>query len=428
MSLLLIGLNHRTAPVEIREQLAFSREGVGTALMLFKNQFPASEAAILSTCNRVEMLVASEGPRPNAQDVVSFFAQAHDLPVANFRRHLYEFTDEQAIRHLFRVAGGLDSMVLGEYQIVNQLKQAYALASEQGATGRTLNRLFHHAFAVSKRIRSETQIGEGRLSVPSVAVDVAHGVFNDFSDKHTLVIGAGEMAQLVCQYLREAKAQRFTITSRTLNNAKALAEACQGEAVPFDQLDEQLALADIVISATSCPKPILTAERVRAAQKRRKARSLFIIDLAVPRNVEAQVEQLQQVVVYDIDTLGRLAADNHQHRLGQLESCEKILDEEIEAFEKWVGESHATPLIVQMYKDARAMRDAELERFFRQCPDLTEAQRKAVTQLSERIISKFMHPCASTLKQHSRSSPLTALADAFHALTDRGFGKPEAAE
>src|SRR5580765_7240414 len=234
MSILLIGLNHRTAPVEIREQLAFSRDGVATALLLFRNRFPGSEAAILSTCNRVEMLVASDGDKPTAGEVLSFIAQARDLPVASFKPYLYELKDEQACRHFFRVASGLDSMVLGESQIVNQVKQAYAAASEQGTTGRTLNRMFHHAFEVSKRVRTETKIGLGKVSIPSVAVDVASSIFDDFSSKQVLVIGAGEMAQLVCEHLREAKASRFVVTTRTLNNAKALAEACQGQAVPFD--------------------------------------------------------------------------------------------------------------------------------------------------------------------------------------------------
>src|SRR3982751_1866545 len=203
--ILLIGLNHRTAPVEIREQLAFSRDGVATALMLFRNQFPRTEAAILSTCNRVEILVASDDEQsPRIEEVLTFIAQARDLPVNDFKTYLYTLSGEQACRHFFRVASGLDSMVLGENQIVNQVKQAYAAASEQGTTGRVLNRLFHHAFEVSKRVRCETRIGEGKVSVPSVAVDVARRIFEDFSKKQTLVIGAGEMAQLTCQYLRES--------------------------------------------------------------------------------------------------------------------------------------------------------------------------------------------------------------------------------
>jgi glutamyl-tRNA reductase len=418
VSILLIGLNHRTAPVEIREQLAFSRDGVATALMLLRNQFPGAEASILSTCNRVEILVATDQERPTAQDVISFIAQARDLPAASFKHYLYQFSDEQAIRHLFRVAAGLDSMVLGESQIVSQLKQAYAQASEQGTTGRVLNRLFHHAFEVGKRIRTDTDIAEGKLSVPSVAVDVARRIFADFSNKQTLVVGAGEMAQLVCQYLRDADCRKFTVTTRTLNNARALAEACDGNYVPFDQLDEQLAHADIVVTATACPLPILTLERVREIQKHRRGRHLFILDLAVPRNVSPEVATLEQVYVYDIDAIGRIVNENREHRTGQLAVCEKILDEEVAAFEHWIGQAKINPIIAQMFMDATKVRDAEVRRMFNRCPDLTHEQREEVMQLVDRLVGKFMHPCVVSVRQHHNGQTWKTLAGALHAASD----------
>jgi glutamyl-tRNA reductase len=412
MSILLVGLNHRTAPVEIREQLAFSRDGAATALMLFRNQFPKAEAAIVSTCNRVEILVASDGDSPTVQDVVAFIAQARDLAVNEFKTYLYQLSGEQACRHFFRVASGLDSMVLGENQIVSQIKNAYTQASEQGTTGRVLNRLFHHAFEVSKRVRTDTQIGAGKLSIPSVAVDVARKIFDDFSTKETLVVGAGEMAQLVCTYLREAKASRFVVTTRTLTNAKSLADACQGEAVSWDKLDEQLIHADIVITATACPMPIITAERIRQAQKHRRGRLLFLIDLAVPRNVDAECGKLDQVYVIDVDELGRMVAENQKLRNGQLEICEKILDEEVAAFEEWLDSTKLNPLIEQMFRDARDLRDAELQRLFRKCPDLTDDQKKSVEQLVDRLVGKFMHPCVSTLRRNTSGS--ATFAGALH--------------
>lgn len=412
MSILLVGLNHRTAPVEIREQIAFSRDGAATALLLFRNQFPKAEAAIISTCNRVEILIAADGEVPSLADVVSFIAQSRDLPVNDFRTYLYQLSGEQACRHFFRVASGLDSMVLGENQIVSQIKNAYTQASEQGTTGRVLNRLFHHAFEVSKRVRTDTQIGAGKLSISSVAVDVAKRIFDDFSTKQTLVVGAGEMAQLVCQYLREADAKRFVVTTRTLQNARALAEACQGEAVPYDQLDEQLIHADIVITATACPMPFITAERIREAQKHRRGRLLFLIDLAVPRNVDPSCGKLDQVYVIDVDELGRMVAENQKLRNGQLEICERILDEEVAAFEQWLDSTRLNPLIEQMFKDARDLRDMELQRLYRKCPDLDDDQRKAVEQLVDRLVGKFMHPCVSTLRRHSAGS--TILAGALH--------------
>jgi glutamyl-tRNA reductase len=417
MSILLVGLNHRTAPVEIREQIAFSREGAATALMMFRNRFPKTEAAIISTCNRVEILIAADGDVPSLNDVVAFIAQSRDLPVNQFKTYLYQLSGEQACRHFFRVASGLDSMVLGENQIVNQIKNAYALASEQGTTGRVLNRLFHHAFEVSKRVRTDTQIGAGKVSMPSVAVDVAGKIFDDFSTKQTLVVGAGEMAQLVCQYLREANAKKFVVTTRTLTNAKALADACEGEAVPWSQLDEQLRHADIIITATACPMPFITAERIKEAQKHRRGRLLFLIDLAVPRNVAPECGKVDQVYVIDVDELGRMVAESQKMRNGQLEICERILDEEVAAFEKWLDSIKLNPLIEQMFKDARDLRDAELQRLFNKCPDLSPEQRSAVEQVVDRLVGKFMHPCVSTLRRHAEGSFI--IADVLHESARR---------
>jgi glutamyl-tRNA reductase len=412
VNILLIGLNHRTAPVEVREQIAFSREGVATALLLFRNQFPQSEAAILSTCNRVEMLIATDGDKPTAQDVLSFIAQSRDLPVASFKPYLYQLADEQACRHFFRVASGLDSMVLGETQIVSQVKQAFAAASEQGTTGRTLNRMFHHAFEVSKRVRTETRIGIGRVSIPSVAVDVASRIFEDFSNKQTLVIGAGEMAQLVCEHLRDANAKRFVITARTLKNGKALADACDGTAVPFDQLDARLAEADIVIAATACPMPFITVERVREAQAKRNGRLLFIIDLAVPRNVDPAVAKVNQTYLYDVDALGRMVAENQQQRTAQLEQCEHILDEEVTEFGEWVDQTKLNPLIEKLYRDAHEASEAELARLIRRCPELDDEQRDEIEQLINRLVGKFLHPCVAALRKQHQSGATPAPAPA----------------
>ncbi len=417
MSILLIGLNHRTAPVEVREQIAFSREGSATALLLFRNHFPKAEAAIISTCNRVEILVASDGDSPSAADLISFIAQSRDLPVNAFKSYLYQLSGEQACRHFFRVASGLDSMVLGENQIVSQIKATFAQASEQGTTGRTLNRMFHHAFEVSKRVRSETQIGAGKLSMPSVAVDTARRIFDDFSTKRTLVVGAGEMSQLVCQHLRDANAQEFVVTTRNLTNAKSLADAFQAEAVPYDQLDNQLVHADIVITATACPMPIITPQRIKEAQKHRRGRLLFLIDLAVPRNVDPDCAKLDQVYVIDVDELGRMVAENQKLRIGQLECCERILDEEVAAFEQWLDSTKLNPLIEQMFRDARDLRDMELQRLFRKCPDLTNDQKQAVEQVVDRLVGKFMHPCVSTLRRHSSNS--ATLVGALHSAVTR---------
>lgn len=419
MSIVLVGLNHRTAPVEIREQLAFSRDGVSTALMFFRKQFPGSEAAIISTCNRVEMLVAADGDRPSVPDIISFLAEARDLPAAQFKRYLYQFCDEQACRHFFRVVSGLDSMVLGECQIVNQIKQAYSLACEQGTTGRVLNRLFHHAFEAGKRARTGTAIAEGKLSVPSVAVDVAASIFSDFTDKQTLVVGAGEVARLVCEHLASSlQTRRFVVMSRTLSNSRALAEACHAVAAPFEQLEEQLAAADIVLMAMGCAQPVLTLQRMREIQKRRQNRLIYIVDLAVPRNADPEIARLEGVYLYNIDDLGRIVTENQNHRAAALEQCEQILDEEVTAFIQWLNDVRLNPIIAQMYRDAKSVRDVELDRLLRKCPDLSDSQKQAIVQGIDRLVGKFMHPCVFSLRQ-SPNPAMLALADALHAANPR---------
>jgi len=408
MSIMLLGLSHRTAPVEVREQLAFTAEGAATALMLFQQRHPQIESLLLSTCNRMEVLLASNTEPVRAEPLIEFLAQARDLPVEHFRRYLYQYTDEQAIRHLFRVTSGLDSMVVGEYQIVSQVKQAYSIASEQGTTGRLLNRLMHHALRASARVRTETAIGRRKVSVPSVAVDIGRSIFKDFADKRILVIGAGEMARLVCQHLQEVEARRFVVISRTLNNARALAAACKGQALPYDQIDAQLDQADIVVTAVRCPAPILSAARVAAAQRRRRGRAQFILDLAVPRNVEPAVGNLGQVYLYDIDTLGEIVAANKHARIDEMARCEVILDEELNRFERWLAEGRSGPTIARMYADAQQLRALEMQALLGACPDLTGAQRQAVERTVDRVIAKLLHPCAAAVRGHTACDAASA--------------------
>ena len=258
-------------------------------------------------------------------------------------------------------------------------------------------------------------MADGKLSVASVAVDVARRIFSDFTDKKILIIGAGDTARLVCTHLMEdAQVKDFTVTSRTLANAKALAEVCNGVAVPFDQLDELLVKADIVITAMTCPQVVLTQQRMRQVQKLRRGRLMFLIDLAVPRNIASDVAEVSQVYVHDIDALGRVVAENQKIREQALAQCEKILDNEVEQFEKWLGEAALGPLIAQAYSDARKLRDAELQRLMSKCPELTADQQKAVTQLVDRLVGKFMHPCTVGLRHTSGQPP--ALVEALHTF------------
>ena len=412
MSIHVLGLNHRTAPVELREQLAFSREGAAGALLLFKQQFPESEAAILSTCNRVELLVSSDELDEN--QLATCLSRARNVPVASFCRHIYSISGNAAIRHIFRVISGLDSMVLGEYQIVNQLKTAYQQAHEQGTAGTVLHRLFHHAFGVSKRVRTETSLGDGKTSISSIAVDVIRNVCPDFAGRRILIAGAGEMAQLTSQHLRAAKARQLVITTRTLQNARTLAQACGGEAVPFSDLDEELVDADIVITATSCPTVILSTSRVERAARQRAGRELVLVDLAVPRNVDADVAHIPGVRLFDVDTLGEIVNGIRQKRAEAVESGEAIVEAEVEAFEKWMATSRVGPLIEQMYADVRTLAEIEVRATLKKCPDLSAGQREAIEQLADRLVAKLMHPCVRAVRETQAAEPAMMLVEAFH--------------
>jgi glutamyl-tRNA reductase len=400
---LVVGLNHRTAPVKAREQLAFSREGVSTALMLFKSQFPDCEAAILSTCNRVEIIASGDPSKISLKQLLAFLSQARRVAVESFEPYLYQYQGRAALRHVFRVIGGLDSMVLGEYQIVNQLKQAYQLAHERNTAGPILHRLFHHAFGVSKRMRTETGIADGKLSVPSVAVDIIRKHLPDYRSKRILIVGAGEMAQLAVQYLTKAEATNFAIVTRTHANGQALADVCKGEAHPFTALDEQLARADVVITATACPIPFLNTPRIQAAQIARGAKPLLLIDLAVPRNIDPAAANIPGVSLSDVDALGFISQTNHADREAQVELCDQIVDEEVKAFQKWVAESRVGPLIERMYRDVREVADIEVRAFLRQCRDLKPEQQQQVNALVDRLVNKLMHPCVTTVRQQSAS-------------------------
>lgn len=411
MRVIVVGLNHRTAPVKAREQLAFSREGVSTALLLFKSQFPDCEAAILSTCNRVEIIASGDPKNISLSRIVAFISQARRIPIENFEPYLYHHQGRAALRHLFRVIGGLDSMVIGEYQIVNQLKQAYQLAHERNMAGPILHRLFHHAFGVSKRMRTETGIADGKLSVPSVAVDILRRQLPDYRTRRILIVGAGEMAQLAVQYLTKAEARHFAIVTRTHANGQALADVCKGEAFPFTDLDHQLTRADVVITATACPIPFLNPVRVQSAQIARGAKPLLLIDLAVPRNIDPAVANLPGISLFDVDALGGLAQRNHDGRAAQVTLCEQIVDEEVNAFQKWVAESRVGPLIQRMYRDVREVAAIELRAFLRQCPDLNADQQHQVNALVDRLVNKLMHPCITTVRQQSASGFDTEVFD-----------------
>jgi len=327
MQLLLIGVNHRTAPIELRERLDFSVRGVASALVALAGRPSSSEAAVLSTCNRVEIYVACEDTERARRDLEVFISEFHGVPASEVAPHLYSQVGIHAARHLFRVAAGLDSLVVGEPQILGQVKDAYSLAAEHHCTGPLLSKLFHAAFAAAKRVRSETALSEGGVSIGYAAVALARKIFGDLKGRTVLVVGAGEMGKLTAQHMRAQGIHRMLITSRTAAHAAALAETMNAMAMPWEELGTALVESDIVITATGSAVPILSRASLEQTIRTRRHRPLFIIDIAVPRDVEPAVGDLEQVFLYNIDDLQEVVRENLTRRTAEAGRAEVLLAE-----------------------------------------------------------------------------------------------------
>lgn len=358
MTLLAFGINHKTAPVDIREKVAFSPEKVAEALRDLVSHAPVSEAVILSTCNRTEVYCGLEYP---ANDTVAeWFGQYHHLAPDSFKPYLYAHTDGAAVQHILRVASGLDSLVLGEPQILGQIKEAYTTAYASGAIGSQLNRLFQHTFAVAKQVRTDTAIGASPVSVAFAAVSLAKQIFSHLEEHTVLLIGAGETIELVARHLQENKVSKIIVANRTVERATELARTFNGTAIALGDIPEQLVQADIIISSTASPLPILGKGAVESALKQRKHRPLFMVDLAVPRDIEAEVAQLRDVYLYTVDDLHEVIEENRKSRQEAALQAEEIIATQVEHFMSWLRSLDAVDAIRTYRERAEHMRDAVL--------------------------------------------------------------------
>ncbi|MCC7351258.1 MAG: glutamyl-tRNA reductase [Phycisphaerales bacterium] len=397
--LLLMGLNHATAPLEVREKLAFSTTQRRCALRGLRERFPGAEAVILSTCNRVELYVSRpthELPRP--EQMVDFLGRFHQLHPDQFSPHLYHKANVEAVAHLFSVASSLDSMILGETQILGQVREAYDLARSEQSAGLVLHPLFQRALAVGKQVMTQTTIAEGQLSVASVAVDYARRIFDQFSDKTILSVGAGKMATLVLRHFAQLSPGRLLVCNRDHRKAEELARRFQGTPAAFEHLSQHLVAADVVVCATGSSEPIITAELFEPLRKLRRYRPIFMIDIAMPRDIDPRVGELEHVYLYNIDDLQQVVRQNQSQRNGSLEAARRIVEMEVNSFGQWHRAREMGPMIEQLYARHHRMAQDELRRTLNKMPELTDDQVAHFEDLARRVVNKLLHDPVQRLR------------------------------
>lgn len=419
MKLLLVGCSHHNASVATRERLAFTPQQAASALESWRAAFPQTEAVLLSTCNRVELYTAAEqnAESPSHQQIVEFLANCRGLNPYEVFNDLFEQSGEGVVRHLFTVAASLDSMVLGEAQILSQVKQAYSLAQEHQSAGPLTHDVFQSALRVAKRVASETALHEKRVSIPSVAVgDFAREIFDHFDDKQVLVIGAGEMADETLTYLRAEGVRRIVIVNRNHERAIALAKKHGGAVAKWEDLDAQLTAADMVVSTTGASVPIVTLERYRQIEPARYQRPLIVLDLAIPRDFDPAINQSLNVYLYSLDDLQAACQRNRTERDRELPQALSIIEDETTRFMSELRHRATRPIIQQLRTGWQGLRDAELKRLYNRLPKLDEASRAEIDQAFERFVNKLLHPPLESLRDESRTGSPHGLIDAIKRL------------
>jgi glutamyl-tRNA reductase len=411
--IVLIGVNHKTAPIELRERIAISRDELADVTRSLAAQPGVSECMIVSTCNRVEMLAAVESPET---DLTEFLNSHFGLDRAVLAPHIYEHRDQLAVRHLFRVAASLDSMVVGEPQILGQVKEAFSTARAAGTVSSQLEHLLQSAFAAAKRVRTETAIGSNSVSIASVAVELARKIFGSLQGRTVFLVGAGKMSELAARHLVQQGAGAILVTNRTLERARQLAEPFNGRVIPFEQLYETATEADIVISSTGAPHPIFRREHGQQFMHRRRNRPMFFIDIAVPRDVDPAMNKVEGIFVYDIDDLQAVAASHIAERQTQAGDAEALINAEVDRFHQRRRAVNVAPAIVSLQHQAEEIRQNELRRMHARLGVLSAEQLAAVEALTRGLVNKFLHPPMQALKQAARENDSTrvdALCEAW---------------
>jgi glutamyl-tRNA reductase len=414
MQLTVVGLSHKTAPIEIREKLTFPAAGMGDALAALTAADAVSEALILSTCNRTE-IYAVGADDVSTDAVIDFLCTYHGLERHDLVRYLYEAEGHAAVKHLFRVVSSLDSMVVGEAQVLHQVKEAYDLACEAGTTRRVFHKLFRQSFEVGKRVRTETAIGEAAVSISYAAVELAKKVFDTLAGRTILVVGAGKMSELTAKHLVSQGVKQVLVANRTYERAVELAEKFEGTPIPYETLFERMHEADIVISSTSAPGYVIGKAEVAGAMRGRRD-PLFLIDIALPRDIDPAANDLPNVFVYDIDDLNGVVSSNLEERMHEAERAEVIIGEELSAFESWLETMEVVPTIAAIRANAEVMRKEELAKAVKRLDGLSEADRATIEALSQSIVNKMLHVPTAVLKSSAAETDGYTYVDAARRL------------
>ncbi len=417
MDFIVVGLSHKSAPVAVREKVSFAGEKLAAGLAEIRERPTVSEATIVSTCNRVEVYAVTPGECEAArEDIFAFLSLFHDVPRDQLDPHLYELHGTDAIRHVFRVASSLDSMMVGEPQILGQVKDAYSCASKVGSTGHMMNRLIQSAFSVAKRVRTETRVASAAVSISFAAVELARKILGELPGKAVMLIGAGEMAELAARHLLNNGVGHLMVVNRTYERAEKLAESFGGSAIRWEDLAQQLEMADIVISSTGAPHVVIDKPLMQGIIKRRRNRPVFLIDIAVPRDIAADVNDIENVYSYDIDDLQGVVDSNLKTREKEAARAEEIVREEVDSFLAYLGSREAFPAIVRLREWAEAVRAAEVEKTLRRMEGLSPADRERLEAMTRSLVAKLVHPPTAALKRAHRSKDGVQLGEAVRRI------------
>ena len=416
--ILVVGLSHHTAPVEVREQLAFGDGQLEDAYRRLLAIPEVEEGVILSTCNRVEVVSSTAQAENTIRRLKEFLQQSDPTSLLNLEPHIYAHRMRDAVRHLFRVAASLDSMVVGEPQILGQLKESYTRASAIGATGTILHRCFHKAFSVAKRVRAETAVASRSVSVSSAAVELARKIFDKLEDKTAMLIGAGRMSELAARHLLSHGVGGMIVTNRTFDRAIELAKEFRATPVPFEQLPRYLRLADVVIGSTAAEEFVVSTSLVHDVLRERNQRPMFFIDLSVPRNFDPRINEIDNVYIYDIDDLEGVIEGNLGERMREAAKAEEMVEHEVDSFCHWLGALDAVPTIVALRRKLEEIRKGELEKSMASLRQLGDREREVLEAMTSAIINKILHTPISKLKHNDNSRTEAYFVDAARRLFD----------